>query len=140
MIITQDQAIEIAKELKRQGKKIVTTNGAFDILHIGHARYLAEARKMGDVLIVGTNSDKSPHFRSKPGRPIVPGKERTEMLDFLKPVDFVFEFDDEMPNDWIMKIRPDTHVKACDSTYGIEQCVERFAVQEAGGKVVLVPD
>jgi rfaE bifunctional protein nucleotidyltransferase chain/domain len=139
MIVTQSNAIKIAQKLKKQGKVIVTTNGAFDILHIGHARYLKEARKMGDVLIVGVNSDKSPHFKSKPGRPIVPGNERVEMLDFLKPVDYVFQFDGETPNKWVEKIRPDIHVKACDSIYGIEQCVERFAVQKAGGKVVLIP-
>jgi D-glycero-beta-D-manno-heptose 1-phosphate adenylyltransferase len=138
MIVAQNEIIKIAENLKIQGKKIVTTNGAFDILHIGHARYLEEAKKMGDVLIVGVNSDKSPHFKSKPGRPIVPGKERAEMLNFLKPVDYVFQFDSKTPNNWVEKIKPDFHVKSCDKTYGIEQCVERFAVQKSGGKVVLL--
>ncbi|MBI4170710.1 MAG: adenylyltransferase/cytidyltransferase family protein [Candidatus Aenigmarchaeota archaeon] len=131
-------AIKIAQQAKKQGKKIVTTNGCFDILHIGHARYLAEAKRLGDVLIVGVNGDRSPYFKAKPGRPIVPEKERAEMLDSLKSVDYVFIFNDETPNKWIGKIMPNFHVKACDKNYGIEQCVERFAVQKAGGKVVLI--
>lgn len=139
MIVTIGQAVKIAGKYRKQGKKIVTTNGCFDILHIGHLSYLKKARNMGDVLIVGINGDKSPYFKSKTGRPIVPEKERAEMLDALKSVDYVFIFNDGTPNRWVKKIKPDFHVKACDSGYGIEQCVERFAVQEGGGKVVLVP-
>lgn len=139
MIVTVRRAVEIAGKCRKQGKKIVTTNGVFDILHIGHLRYIKKARSLGDILIVGINGDRSPYFRTKPGRPIVPEGERAEMLDSLKPVDCVFIFNDETPNMWVKKIRPDVHVKACDSGYGIEQCVERFAVQEAGGKVVLIP-
>ncbi len=138
MIVTLKGAVKITQNLKKQGKKIVTTNGCFDILHIGHIRYLAEARKLGDVLIVGVNGDKSPYFKSKPGRPIVPESERLEMLDSLKCVDYVFPFDEGIPNSWILKLRPDFHVKASDENYGIGQCVERFAVKQAGGKVVLL--
>ncbi len=138
MIVTIEKAVEIAKNLKSRKKKIVTTNGCFDILHAGHARYLAEAKKLGDILIVGVNGDKSPYFKTKAGRPIVPEKERSELVDALKPVDFVFLFDDETPNKWVEKIRPDFHVKACDKSYGIEQCVERFSVEKGGGKVVLI--
>lgn len=139
MIISTEEAVKIAQQMHKAGKKIVTTNGCFDILHIGHVRYLAEAKKLGDVLIVGVNGDKSPYFRNKPGRPIVPERERLEMLDALKPVDYVFPFDDETSNEWVREIGPDFHVKCTDAGYGIEQCVERFAVQESGGKVVLLP-
>lgn len=139
MIVTLEQAVKIAARLRHEGRKIVTTNGCFDILHIGHARYLAEAKKLGDVLIVGVNSDRSPYFKGKPGRPIVPEQERLEMLDSLKPVDYVFPFDDEVPNSWVGVIRPDIHVKASGGDYTIEDCVEKEAVEKAGGKVVLVP-
>ena len=139
MIVSLEQAVEISSKLRKEGRKIVTTNGAFDILHIGHERYLKEAKKLGDVLMVGVNSDRSPHFKSKSGRPVVPGDERAEMLDSLKPVDYVFLFDDETPNRWVELIKPDFHIKASDASYGIEQCVERFAVEKAGGKVVLIP-
>jgi rfaE bifunctional protein nucleotidyltransferase chain/domain len=139
MIVTLEEAVKISRKLKKEGKKIVTTNGCFDILHIGHVRYLADAKKLGNVLIVGVNGDKSPYFKTKLGRPIIPEKERAEMLDFLKPVDYVFLFDDETPNKWVEKIMPDFHVKACDKAYGIEQCVERFSVEKSGGKVVLIP-
>jgi D-glycero-beta-D-manno-heptose 1-phosphate adenylyltransferase len=139
MIVTLESAIKLAQKARKNGKKIVTTNGCFDILHVGHARYLTEAKSLGNMLLVGINGDKSPYFKTKPGRPIVPEKERAEMLDSLKPVDYVFIFNDETPMKWIKKIRPHFHVKATDAKYGIEQCIERFAVAEAGGKVVLMP-
>ena len=81
MIVTIEQAEKIAVQLKKEGKKIVTTNGCFDILHVGHVHYLTEARRLGDVLIVGMNGDKNPYFQSKPGRPIVPESERLEILE-----------------------------------------------------------
>jgi len=139
MILDIENASRIAKEEKAKGKIIVTTNGCFDILHVGHVRCIHEAKNLGDILIVGVNSDRSKGVTSKPGRPIVPGIERAELVDSLKPVDYVFLFDDETPISWIRKIKPDVHVKAADSSYGIEQCVERFAVQENSGKVVLLP-
>jgi len=138
MITKIEDCIKEADKLRKEGKKIVTTNGCFDILHVGHAKYLAEARKMGDVLFVGINSDKSSYFKEKPGRPIVPERERLEMLNHLNSVDFVFSFDTETPNDWIEKIKPDLHVKCTDETYGIEQCVEKESVEKSG-KVVLIP-
>jgi rfaE bifunctional protein nucleotidyltransferase chain/domain len=138
-ILTLNEAVKIANNLKNRGKKIVTTNGCFDILHVGHVRYLQKAKKLGDVLIVGVNSDKSTKMNKGKNRPIVPENERIEMLAALECVDYVFMFDKKIPNKWVEKIRPDFHVKACDNSYGIEQCVERFAVEKSGGKVVLVP-
>ncbi len=139
MIVTLEKAVKISQKLKKEGKKIVTTNGCFDILHVGHARYLGEARKLGDVLIVGVNSDESPYFSTKPGRPIVPEAERLEMLDALKSVDYVFPFSDETPNRWVEMIRPDFHVKASGKDYTIKDCVEKGSVEKFGGKVVLIP-
>jgi glycerol-3-phosphate cytidylyltransferase len=139
MLITIEQASKIAADFKKKKKKIVTTNGCFDIVHIGHVRYLTQAKKLGDVLIVGVNGNKSSYFKTKPGRPIINEKERAELVASLKPVDYVFIFDDETPNAWIEKIKPDFHIKAADKTYGIRQCVERFAVRKNGGKVVLLP-
>lgn len=139
MIMPVDAAITRARELKQQGRKIVTTNGCFDILHIGHVRYLAEAKNLGDVLFVGVNGDASPYFKTKPGRPIIAEQERAEMLDALKPVDYVFVFNDETPDIWIRAMKPDIHVKASDIAYGIEQCIERSSVEAGGGRVVLIP-
>jgi len=134
-----DEIVKIVEQLKSHGKIVVTTNGCFDILHAGHVRYLQEAKKLGDILIVGVNSDKSTRMNKGKNRPIVPEAERMEMLAALECIDYVFKFDDKIPNKWVEKIKPNFHVKACDKNYDIEQCVERFSVEKSGGKVVLIP-
>ncbi len=139
MIVSLKEAIKIADKCRKQCKKIVTTNGCFDILHIGHVRYLAEAKKLGDVLMVGMNSDVSARKLKGEKRPIIPERERAEMLNAIKSVDCVFLFDDETPNKWVEKIKPDVHVKASGRDYSIKDCVEKGAVEKAGGKVVLIP-
>lgn len=99
--------------LQAEGKKIVFTNGCFDILHVGHARYLAEAKKLGDVLLVAVNSDSSVSI-IKPGRPIMAEAERAEMVASIKPVDFVTIFSEDNPYEIIKYLKPDVLVKGGD--------------------------
>lgn len=138
MIIDIETAAKEAEILRKKEMKIVTTNGVFDILHIGHVRYLAAAKKLGDVLFVGINSDASTKMNKGVGRPIIPEQERSEMLDALKPVDYVFIFEDKTPNRWIELIKPDIHVKGTGQDYKIEDCVEKGSVEKHNGKVVLI--
>jgi rfaE bifunctional protein nucleotidyltransferase chain/domain len=128
---------KIARRARARGQKIVTTNGAFDLLHVGHIDSLEKAKALGDVLIVGVNSDKSVRTHKDPSRPIVPERERAAMVASLKPVDHVFIFSTPTPIPWIKKIKPHVHAKGADRT--MDQIVERFAVEENGGKIVLVP-
>ncbi len=98
---------------KKEGKKVVFTNGCFDILHKGHVRYLTEAKKLGDILVVGLNSDSSVS-RIKPGRPINPQKDRAEVLSALCMVDYVTIFDEDTPYKLIKSVQPDVLVKGAD--------------------------
>jgi len=112
-IVERRKLKDIVAELKQQGKKIVFTNGCFDLIHIGHVRYLTEAKKLGDILIIGLNSDSSVS-RLKPGRPITPEKERSEVLSALYMVDFITLFSEDTPYELIKEIRPDILVKGAD--------------------------
>jgi len=101
------------QRLKAEGKKIVFTNGCFDLIHIGHVRSLKEAKKLGDVLVVGLNSDRSVSL-IKPGRPVIPQNQRAEVLASLEMVDYVCLFDEETPCELIKLIQPDVLVKGGD--------------------------
>jgi D-beta-D-heptose 7-phosphate kinase/D-beta-D-heptose 1-phosphate adenosyltransferase len=127
----------IAKELRAKGKRIVFTNGCFDLLHIGHIRYLEKAKAMGDVLIVGVNSDSSVRKLKGPQRPILPEKERTEILSGLGCVDYVTLFNEMDPLKLITSLHPDVLVKGGDWTK--EQIVGREVVEGSGGEVVIIP-
>ncbi len=131
------EIMAIARRAKGRGLKIVTTNGCFDLLHIGHVRNLEKARPLGDLLIVGVNSDASVRKNKGPGRPIVPAKERAEILGALVVVDYVFIFGEKTPISWLRKLKPDIHVKGRDRTP--EEIIEKKTVEENGGRVVLVP-
>ncbi len=98
---------------KAEGRRVVFTNGCFDLLHVGHVRYLREAKRLGDLLVVGLNTDGSV-ARLKPGRPIVPGAERAELVAALEMVDYVALFDEDTPYELIRFIRPDVLVKGGD--------------------------
>jgi D-beta-D-heptose 7-phosphate kinase/D-beta-D-heptose 1-phosphate adenosyltransferase len=117
------------------GKRIVFTNGVFDILHPGHLRYLQAARRHGDVLIVGLNSDASVRRNKGPERPINPEAERAEVLEALACVDGVSVFDDDTPADIISRVQPDILVKGAD--WPADQIVGRDTVEARGGKVIL---
>ncbi len=112
-VISEQELEREISAFKSQGRKIVFTNGCFDILHVGHVRYLKEAKKLGDILIVGLNSDKS-IASLKPFRPIIPETERAEILSSLEMVDYVVIFNEETPYELIKKIKPDILVKGGD--------------------------
>ena len=125
----------LAAALRAEGKRIVTINGSFDILHSGHLHILNEARKRGDVLIVGLNSDASVRGYKGPARPIVPERRRAEMLLALRVVDYVHVFDEPDPIAFLREIQPDVHVNG--SEYG-EDCIERETVTSAGDQIHIV--
>jgi len=127
--------IKIVQKLKSQNKKIVTTNGVFDILHLGHVRYLEEAKKLGDVLIVGINSDKSVKQIKGDKRPINDEISRIAVLAALESVDYAFLFDENDPRNWLEQMKPDIHVKAGD--YRLSQIIEKNIVEKNGGKIVI---
>ena len=112
-ILTWAESGETAGKLREDGRKIVFTNGCFDLIHIGHIRYLREAKSLGDVLIIGLNSDRSVSS-IKPGRPVNPQDERAEVLASLEMVDYVVLFDEETPYELIKLIQPDILVKGGD--------------------------
>lgn len=113
MVLDKEVLIKEIEKFKSEGKRIVFTNGCFDILHIGHIRYLKEAKKLGDILIIGMNSDKSVS-RIKPERPINSEQHRAEVLSSLEMVDFVVIFDEDTPYELIKSIKPDILVKGGD--------------------------
>jgi len=127
----------IIKRLKAEGAKIVFTNGCFDILHLGHVRYLKEAKKLGDILVVGLNSDSSVRKLKGFNRPYVSELERAEILASLECVDYVVIFSETRPDSLIKLIRPDIHVKGGD--YSVNELPERHLVKSLGGKVVVIP-
>ena len=137
-IIPLEEACRLAAELQRRGKRIVFTNGCFDLLHPGHAQVIAAARKLGDVLIVAINSDASIRELSKgPGRPVIPQAERAEVVAAFEGVDFVTVFDTGSVQPVVARMRPDVLVKG--GTWGPDEIVGREDVEAAGGRVVAVP-
>jgi len=137
VIITNKELLNnLIKELRKNNVKIVFTNGCFDILHKGHVKYLYEAKKFGDVLIVGINSDSSIKKIKGNKRPIIPLESRIEVLDAIKPVDFVIPFEEETPTTLISLIKPDVHVKGGD--YTVESLPESKIILEYGGDIKII--
>jgi len=130
------EAERLVNDLRASGKTIVFTNGVFDLLHIGHLRYLQEAKRLGDALLVGVNSDRSVRFLKGSGRPITAEEERAEVLAALTCVDGVVIFDEETPRDLIQAIQPDVLVKGSD--WAEDAIVGRDIVEARGGRVVRV--
>lgn len=135
--LSQSEAAAFADAERRAGRKVVFTNGVFDLLHPGHVRYLQAARREGDVLIVAVNSDRSVRANKGPGRPLTPERERAEILAALACVDATVIFDEETPADIIRKIQPDVLVKGAD--WAADAIVGRDTVEVRGGKVVRIP-
>ena len=131
------ELLKIIKDLKAKGKRIVFTNGCFDLLHIGHIRYLEEARALGDFLVVGVNSDSSVRKLKGPQRPVLPEEERAEILSGLGCVDYITLFDEIDPLKLITSLHPHILVKGGDWTK--EQIVGREVVERSGGEVVIIP-
>lgn len=126
----------LLKKLRAEGKTIVTTNGCFDILHVGHVRYLEETKKFGDILIVALNSDASVRRLKGEGRPINNEMDRAEVLNGLKSVDYVVLFDEDSPADLLAKIKPDVHTKGAD--YTVETLPEAKIILENGGRLEFI--
>lgn len=110
------EAGRLAERLRAEGRRIVLANGCFDLLHVGHVRYLDAARRLGDVLFVGVNSDAAVARLKGPGRPLMPAAERVELLSALRAVDHVVVFDDDTADALIAAVRPDVHAKGTDYT------------------------
>lgn len=134
-LVARRRLAELAATLRATGRRIVTINGSFDLLHSGHLRILSEAKRQGDVLIVGLNSDASVRRHKGAGRPVVPEGQRAEMLLALRMVDYVHIFDEADPIAFLEQVRPDVHVNGAE--YG-ENCVESEAVRRHGGALHLV--
>ncbi len=126
---------DVAQQTRKRKKRIITTNGVFDILHIGHIRYLNECKKYGDVLIVGVNSDESVKMNKGKNRPVINQFARAEILINLKPVDYVYIFNEKDPGGFLKIVKTDIHVKAGD--YKMSQIIEKNAVEKNGGKIIL---
>jgi rfaE bifunctional protein nucleotidyltransferase chain/domain len=136
-VLTEPQVAALVAEERTAGRRIVFTNGVFDLLHPGHVRYLEEARALGDLLIVGLNADESVRRTKGPGRPITPQDERAEVLAALASVDAVVVFSEDTPANIIRRIQPDILVKGAD--WPADQIVGRDTVEARGGRVVVVP-
>jgi len=131
------ELLRIIKNLKARGKRIVFTNGCFDLLHLGHVRYLEKAKSLGDILVVGVNSDSSVRKLKGPKRPILPEGERTEILSGLGCVDYITVFNEADPLKLITSLKPNLLVKGGD--WRREQIVGREVVEGSGGELVVIP-
>lgn len=137
-LLTRAEAHARAAALRAAGGRLVLANGAFDLLHVGHVRYLAAARALGDVLFVAVNSDASVARLKGPGRPVVPAPERVELLSHLACVDFLVVFDEPTVAAVLREVQPHVHAKGTD--YTVETVPERAIVAEWGGETVICGD
>jgi rfaE bifunctional protein nucleotidyltransferase chain/domain len=140
-VVTQIELVKVRERLKREGKKIVFTNGVFDIVHRGHVEYLTKAKNLGDILLVGMNTDASVKRLKGPTRPVVSEGDRAFVLAALRVVDYVCLFDADTPYELIKAVVPDVLVKGAD--WAVDAIVGKDIVEAAGGKVQtieFVPD
>ncbi len=136
-VLDIDELVRRREELRRRGLTVVFTNGCFDLLHPGHVRYLAEARALGDILIVALNSDRTVRILKGAGRPILNEGERAQVVSALNAVDYVIFFDQETPRELISRLLPDVLVKGGD--WPVDEIVGREEVESAGGRVLSLP-
>jgi D-glycero-beta-D-manno-heptose 1-phosphate adenylyltransferase len=136
-LLTWDEAARWTAGKQSQGETVVFTNGVFDLLHPGHVRYLTAARRLGDVLVVGLNADRSVRANKGPDRPLTPEGERAELLGALACVDAVVIFDAPTPHDLVQALHPDVLVKGAD--WAEDAIVGRDIVEGRGGRVVRIP-
>jgi rfaE bifunctional protein nucleotidyltransferase chain/domain len=137
-LIRRDELGDLGDRLRREGRRIAFANGCFDILHVGHVRYLQGAKECGDVLVVGVNSDRSVAALKGAGRPILPEEARAELVAALEPVDYVVIFEELTAAEVLRDLRPDVHCKGTD--YSKETVPERDVVKSYGGAVQIVGD
>ena len=136
---TLEQMQALIKRLKREGKRVVWTNGCFDILHVGHIMYLQEARKEGDVMIVGLNSDASVKKNKGADRPVVAEQDRAQVLSALECVDYIVIFDEKTPMPLLETLQPDIYAKGGDYTMDTIVQEERRLVESYGGRIAIIP-
>lgn len=136
-ILSRPAMLAERQRLRAAGRRLVFTNGVFDLLHVGHVRYLSQARALGDALVVAINSDRTVRELKGPDRPIFDQAERAEILAALRVVDYVTIFDDVSPRSLIAELLPDVLVKGGD--YGLDQIHGREEVEAAGGNVISLP-
>ena len=136
MLINRNELNDLLAKLRNEGKTIVTTNGCFDILHVGHVRYLEKTKTFADVLIVALNSDKSVKSIKGDSRPINKEEDRAEVLSALRCVDYVVLFDEDSPIDLLLQIKPDVYTKGAD--YTVETLPEAKPIMENGGRVEFI--
>lgn len=136
-LVARDKLPALGEQLRAAGRRVVFTNGCFDLLHVGHTRYLRQARALGDVLVVALNTDRGVSRLKGPTRPLIPETERAELLAELTCVDYVTLFDEPLPNDTILALRPHVHVKGGD--YTADALPETPVVRSYGGEVRILP-
>ena len=137
-VLSREDLIKTVAAAKASGVRIVFANGCFDVLHVGHVRYLAGARELGDVLIVGVNSDDQVAIQKGAGRPVLPATERAEIVAALESVTYVTIFDEPTVEQLLLALKPDVHAKGTD--YTTETVPERDVVRSYGGQVAIVGD
>ena len=137
-ILTREELAQRIAAARESGARIVLANGCFDVLHVGHIRYLAGARELGDILVVGINSDEQVAIQKGPGRPVLPARERAEIVAALESVTYVTIFDEPTVEQLLLTLKPDVHAKGTD--YTTESVPERDVVRSYGGQVAIVGD
>lgn len=137
-IISRGEVSGLGERLRREGRRVAFANGCFDLLHVGHVRYLQGAREQGDVLVVGVNSDRAVAALKGPGRPLLPENARAELVAALESVNFVVVFDDLTAESILRDLRPDLHCKGTD--YSEDTVPERKVTAQFGGTVRIVGD
>ena len=136
-VLSIAEAVSFVEHLRHAGKEVVLTNGVFDLLHPGHVRYLQDARRVGDALIVAVNSDRSVRAIKGSARPVTPEHERAEILSALACVDAVVVFDEDNPQEIVSRLQPDVLVKGAD--WAVDEIIGRETVESRGGRVVRIP-
>jgi rfaE bifunctional protein nucleotidyltransferase chain/domain len=137
-VLDLESARGVAEAARAAGRLVVLANGCFDLLHVGHVRYLEDARALGDLLIVGVNSDAAVRRLKGPGRPLMPAGERAELVAALRAVDHVVVFDDDTADRLVALLRPAIHAKGTD--YTPDSVPERTSVSAVGGRVAITGD
>jgi len=137
-ILTREELTQRIASARASGARVVLANGCFDVLHVGHVRYLAGARELGDILVVGVNSDEQVAVQKGPGRPVLTASERAEIVAALESVTYVTIFDEPTVEQLLRTLRPDVHAKGTD--YTTDSVPERDVVRSYGGQVAIVGD
>jgi len=138
LLIHRDEVRALGDRLRQEGRRIAFANGCFDILHVGHVRYLQASKRCGDVLVVGVNGDGSVLGLKGPGRPLLPAEARADLVAAIESVDYVVIFEEPTATHILLDLRPDVHCKGTD--YTVETVPERDIVKSYGGAVEIVGD